>query len=156
MSEDIETNTKFAQIQAFDPEKNGITYSISGQDKDKVVVSQDGNIILDKSLDYEQKKELNFVVDVFDGKNTVSQQVVIDIDNVNDISASVNLSNATIHEGKLPNSTIGKINVVGDSTLSYSLSGNNSNDFIISPNGDIKIKLLRLFFKRFLQFETNS
>ena len=56
MSEDIETNTKFAQIQAFDPEKNGITYSISGQDKDKVVVSQDGNIILDKSLDYEQRK----------------------------------------------------------------------------------------------------
>ena len=139
LSEDTLTNTKFAEIEVQDPEKNGITMSVSGTDKDKVTVSDSGNIVLSQNLDYEKRRELDFVVDVFDGKNTVSTPIKIKIDNVNDLTASVNLSNNLVHEGTNVNSVIGKIDVNGDNSLSYSLGGNKSNDFIISSNGEIKV-----------------
>ena len=86
-----------------------------------------------------KKRELDFVVDVFDGKNTVSTPIKIKIDNVNDLTASVNLSNNLVHEGTNVNSVIGKIDVNGDNSLSYSLEGNQSNDFVISSKGEIKV-----------------
>ena len=89
-----------------DPEQNGIAYSISGNDKDKVSVSESGNIILSKSLDYEDKRELQFVLEVFDGKNTVSTPVNIKIENVNELQASLNLSSPTVHEGGAVNSMV--------------------------------------------------
>ena len=139
LSEDINTDTKFAEIEVIDPEQNGIAISISGDDKDKVIVSNSGSIILNDGLDYEKKKELNFIIDVFDGKNTVSTPINIKVENVNDLSASVNLSNNKVHEGISTNTTIGEIDVIGDSELSYSISGDNSDDFIISEDGKIKV-----------------
>ena len=98
LKEDLNTNTKFAEIEALDPEQNGIAYSISGNDKDKVSVSESGNIILSKSLDYEDKRELQFVLEVFDGKNTVSTPVNIKIENVNELQIPKSFS-PTVHGG---------------------------------------------------------
>ena len=140
LGEDVKTDTKFAEIDAIDPEKNGISMSLSGEDKDKVFISNSGEILVNQALDYEQKKELNFVVDVFDGYNTVSQPVNIKIDNVNDLKASVSLSNNEVHEGSSIDSSIGNVSVIGDSNRSYSLSGEDSNDFYITSEGKIKIK----------------
>ena len=56
LSEDINTDTKFAEIEVIDPEQNGIAISISGDDKDKVIVSNSGSIILNDGLDYEKRK----------------------------------------------------------------------------------------------------
>ena len=55
------------------------------------------------------------------------------------MKASVSLSNDQVHEGTSIDSSIGNVNVIGDSNRSYSLTGND-NDFYISPNGEIKIK----------------
>ena len=96
-----------------------------------------------QTLDYENKKELDFVLEVFDGKFTVSKPINIKIDNVNDLKASISLASTTVHEGSSINSN-SKSNCE-NSNLTYSLSGNNSNDFVISTDGQIKHKFL-LFF----------
>ena len=83
---------------------------------------------------------MEFVLEVFDGKNKVSKPVNIKIDNVNDLKASVNLLAEDVHEGTSVNSSIGNVNVTGDSNLSYSLAGTNSNDFYVSDEGKIKVK----------------
>ena len=80
--EDISTNTKLGEVDVVDPEKNGISYSVTGLDKDKVSISESGSITLSQTLDYEEKKDLDFVLEIFDGKNTVSTPVKIKIDNV--------------------------------------------------------------------------
>ena len=113
-------DTKVAEVKVIDPEENGISISISGEDKEKVIISESGNIVLSQALDYEKEK-LKFIVDVFDGKNCIDS-TKIKIDNVNDLTASVNLSNTTVHEGISSNSIIGDIDVNGDSELSYSIS----------------------------------
>ena len=56
LSEDTLTNTKFAEIEVQDPEKNGIAMSVSGRDKDKVIISNSGNIVLSQNLDYEKER----------------------------------------------------------------------------------------------------
>ena len=61
LKEDIQTNTKLADTVVLDPEKNGIAFSLSGEDKDKVEVSDSGSIVLSQSLNYEEKKNLNFI-----------------------------------------------------------------------------------------------
>ena len=43
-----------------------------------------------------KKKNLNFTLEVFDGKNTVKTPVSIKIDNVNELSASVDLSDEKV------------------------------------------------------------
>ena len=138
MSEDIETNSKLAEIEVFDPERNGIAFKVSGADKDKVAISDSNNLILTKGLDYEQKK-LDIVLEVFDGKNTVLKPLVIKINNVNDLTALIDFDDKTIHEGQPLDSLIGNINVIGDNNLKYSLIGDNSGDFKISSDGKIKV-----------------
>ena len=139
LSEDIATNTKFAEIEVLDPEQNGIDISVSGKDKEKVTVSNSGDLTLSQSLDYEQKKDLEFVINVFDGKNTVSAPVKIKVDNVNDLNTSINLSGSSIHEGSSIDTVVGNISANENSSLSYSLSGDNSDDFTISSDGKIKV-----------------
>ena len=85
--EDLKTNTKLAEIEVTDPEKNGISFSLSGIDKDKVNVSDSGDITLKESLDYETKKDLKFVLEVSDGKHTISKPIQIEVENVNDLDA---------------------------------------------------------------------
>ena len=132
LNEDVRTNTKLGEVEVFDPERNGITYSVSGVDKDKVDVSDSGDLILSQPLDYETKKDLDFVLEVYDGKNLIKTPVKIQIDNINDLTASVSFSNDSVHEGSSLNSTIGNISVNGHSNLTYSLSGDDSNDFKIT------------------------
>ena len=139
LAENTATSFKIADIQIDDPEKNGISTSISGIDKEKVSISDSGEITLKESLDYETKEKLEFVVSVFDGKNTVDKPVSIKINNINDLTASVNLSTNQLHEGADIDSTVANINVVGDSTLNYSISGANSSDFSVSSDGKIKV-----------------
>ena len=55
LGEDVKSDTKFAEIDAIDPEENGISMSLSGEDKDKVL-SQIQEIRIDQALDYENKK----------------------------------------------------------------------------------------------------
>ena len=139
LREDSSTNLKLGEVEIIDPEKNGISTSIVGLDRDKVSISSSGEIMLQASLDYEQKEDLEFTVEVFDGKNTVQTPIRIQIDNVNDLTANVNLANNHLHEGASVNSTVGSISVNGDNTLSYSLSGQNSSDFYVTSDGKIKL-----------------
>ena len=56
MKEDIQTNTKLADTVVLDPEKNSIAFSLSGEDKDKVEVSDSGSVVLNQPLNYEEEK----------------------------------------------------------------------------------------------------
>ena len=140
LSEDLETSNKIAEIEVLDPEKNGIQISITGIDSDKVSVSNSNEIVLNKSLDFEKKEDLEFIVEVFDGKNTVKTPLKFEVNNVNDLAASVNLTDVKVHEGSKINSNIGSI-ILNDqnSEYTYSLSGSDSDDFKISSSGTILI-----------------
>ena len=70
LREDSSTNLKLGEVEIIDPEKMEYP-SIVGLDRDKVSISSTGEIMLQASLDYEQKEDLEFTVEVFDGKNTV-------------------------------------------------------------------------------------
>ncbi len=139
LAENTATSFKIADIQIDDPEKNGISTSISGVDSAKVSISNSGEITLKESLDFETKENLEFVVSVFDGKNIVEKPISIQISNINDLTASVNLSSNQLHEGADIDSTVANINVVGDSTLKYSILGTDSSDFSVSSDGKIKL-----------------
>ena len=56
LSENISTNTKLGELEIIDPEKNGISTSIIGVDSEKVIISSDGEIVLQAALDYEKKR----------------------------------------------------------------------------------------------------
>ena len=64
LREDSSTNLKLGEVEIIDPEKNGISTSIVGLDRDKVSISSTGEIMLQASLDYEQKEDLEFTVEV--------------------------------------------------------------------------------------------
>ena len=59
-------------------------------DQAKVAISSSGEITLQESLDFETKEQLEFIVEVFDGQNTVQTPVTIQLDNINDLTANVN------------------------------------------------------------------
>ena len=44
-----------------------------------------------------------------------------------------------MHEGAEVDSLVANVNVIGDSTLSYSIKGANSSDFSVDNNGKIKV-----------------
>ena len=50
------------------------------------------------------------------------------------------MSGSSLHEGSSINSVIGNINVSGDPNLSYSLEGDQNEDFIVSSDGKIKVR----------------
>ena len=105
----------------------------------QVAISSSGEITLQESLDFETKEQLEFIVEVFDGQNTVQTPVTIQLDNINDLTANVNLTDNLLHEGASIDSTVANISVFGDSTLSYSLSGTDSSDFEVTSDGKIKV-----------------
>ena len=139
LAENTATNFKIGEIQITDPEQNGVTSTITGIDQAKVAISSSGEITLQDTLDFETKEQLEFVVEVFDGKNTVQTPVTIQLDNINDLTANVDYTDNLLHEGASIDSTVANINVIGDSTLNYSLSGANSSDFSVTSDGKIKV-----------------
>ncbi len=139
LAENTATNFKIGEVQITDPEQNGVTSSITGIDQAKVAISSSGEITLQDTLDFETKEQLEFIVEVFDGKNTVQTPVSIQLDNINDLTANVDYTDNLLHEGADIDSTVANINVNGDSTLSYSLSGTNSSDFRVTSDGKIKV-----------------
>ena len=139
LAENTATNFKIGEVQITDPEQNGVTSTITGIDQAKVAISSSGEITLRDTLDFETKEQLEFVVEVFDGKNTVQTPVTIQLDNINDLTANVDYTDNLLHEGASIDSTVANINVIGDSTLNYSLSGANSSDFSVTSDGKIKV-----------------
>ena len=123
LDEDFGTNKKFAEVQIQDPEKNKIQIFLSGIDQDKVTVSDSNEIVLSKTLDYEKKDNLDFVIEVFDGQNTVKTPVKVKVNNINDLTASVNFSNLKVHEGSQLNTSVGFINLNDNSEHTFNLSG---------------------------------
>ena len=69
----------------------------------------------------------------------MQKPIKIQIDNVHDLQASVNLSNNHLHEGSSINSTVGNINVSGDNNIRYTLRGTDNDYFSVSSNGEIKL-----------------
>ena len=65
--------------------------------------------LLFETLDFETKEQLEFVVEVFDGKNTVQTPVTIQLDNINDLTANVDYTDNLLHEGASIDSTVANI-----------------------------------------------
>lgn len=66
-----------SQRQISDPEGDTLSYSISGDDADKLGITQNGSLYLREAGDYETQETYNFVLNVNDGELTTSKTLKV-------------------------------------------------------------------------------
>ena len=138
--EDILVGSSLGKIEVEYTGSDNIRFAIGGPGSDNFEMDQNGNIILKEELDFEEKQTYNLLVFTFLGDKSITNKLDLNVINVNEISASVNLSSTEVHEGTATESTVGNIDVSGVANPSYSLVGENSDDFFITLDGEIKLK----------------
>ena len=73
------------------------------------------------------------------GEKSISNKLELNIINVDDLETNVTFLNETVHEGNSLDALIGIASASGDSSITFSLIGENSSDFSINENGEIKV-----------------
>ena len=117
-----------------------MTFSISGTDADKFIISSEGELSLVAAADYEAQTSYNVVISVSDGSDTVSKSITVDVTNVIDTPPSLTLA-STI--SVVENTTVVTQASATDpegSALSYSLSGTDAATFYISSTGLVSFR----------------
>ena len=138
--EDLDLNSVLAEIQANDPENAEITFSLSGEGSDKFQVDKNGNLILIADLDYETQTEYALTLIISDGENTTEFQFSFSI---LDVDEPASLESTLFATEFLEDVAIGTTFVTNvavdpeDGQLTYTLSGEGSENFTIDENGNI-------------------
>ena len=140
--EDVLVGSSLGKIEVEYTGSDIVRFAIGGPGSDNFEIDQNGNIKLKEELDFEEKQTYNLLVFTFLGDKSITNKLDLNVINVNEISASVNLSSTEVHEGTATESTVGNIDVSGVANPSYSLVGENSDDFFITSDGQIKLKTL--------------
>lgn len=117
-----------------DAEDTEFTLSISGTDVAQFDVDGD-NLIAKAAFNYEDQSSFNITVTATDkGGLTVSDDFIIDINDLNEAPESVTLSSTSIQENNAIDDVIGNFEAVDadDDTYTYTLSGTDAKNFTIS------------------------
>ena len=80
-----ENQTAIDSVSASDPEGSSITYELSGADANSVSISSSGVLAFNSAPNFESKNIYSFVVNVGDGVNTTTQDITININDINDV-----------------------------------------------------------------------
>ncbi|XP_003742463.1 protocadherin Fat 4-like [Galendromus occidentalis] len=128
-----ENNLKF-QLVAED-ERNVATFSMGAK----------GEIYLQKSIDYEVRREYILKAFVTDGKDRDSTRINVTILNANDNDPVFEFPQYTfiMPSNAKPGELVGKVKCTDgdlDDKISYSLEGPNSNAFYVNDRGEIRLK----------------
>ena len=120
-------------------DNNTLTYSISGGDSAAFNVdSASGEVTFKIAPDYETKNLYTFTAAVNDGTHSVTQEVTINIIDVNEVPVFISSSTASVKENQRSAITL---NAEDDGNLSYSINGGDSESFIIdSLSGVVTFK----------------
>jgi len=146
-------NEVLAPLTFINPGDLSYTVSISGDDAEFVVFDDETmSLVLVEALDYETQTNLSFVVTI-ESENGDISEISFDI-NVIDEDEPVDLSSSLTADSFAENLDVGS--VIAETSaidpeggeITYSLSGEGSDDFEVDTNGNISIKnpLLWSFF----------
>ena len=124
-----ENQTAIGLVEASDAEGDDLTYAVSGSE---ISITSSGVLSFIAAPDYESKTSYIETVTVSDGVNPVSQDITVNITNVNDVAPVIS-SSATFSaaENQIAIGSVSASDVEGDD-LTFSISGN---EIAISPSG---------------------
>jgi len=130
-----ENQTSIGSISASDADGDSLTYSLSGTDASSLSISSSGVLSFNSAPDYEAKASYSATVGVTDGTNAISQNVTINISNLNDNSPAISSNaNFSADENQTSAGSISASDADGG-TLTYSLSGTDASSLSISSSG---------------------
>ena len=141
-AEDSLTGINIGIASATDPEGSTITYSLSGTGSENFSVDSAGNISLVNSLDYETAPSYTLTLNVSDGVNTTSSDLIITVDDVNEVpSLSSSLAASSFAENTATGTTIATASASDPESqiITYSLSGTGSENFAVDSSGNITL-----------------
>ena len=133
----IAENTTFvSEIDIEDVDSSVINLYIGGDDSDSFKLI-DRDLYLNEPADFETKSNYLFSISANDGQLESLANFSLDIQNVNDNYPVINVNSFSINENSLYVGNVNATDIDGDN-LFYSVSNNN---FLISNNGDLSLKL---------------
>ncbi|GAA0732354.1 hypothetical protein GCM10009106_13870 [Sphingomonas japonica] len=144
VAENSATDTVVYTAVATDADDDDITYALSGDDAALFAIDADtGEVTLLASADFEEMAEYNITVTASDGTDTVSQDVVVTVTDVNDAPT---FATATATVAIDENVDVGTVvfdadatDTDADSMISYSLTGADADAFTIDEDtGEVR------------------
>ncbi len=116
-----ENQTAIGTVTASDVEGDNLTFTISGSDI--TIVSSSGVLEFASAPDYETQTSYSATVTVSDGTNTATQEITVNVTNVNDVAPEFT-SNATFSaaENQTAVGTVTANDAEGD-TVTFTISG---------------------------------
>ena len=84
---------------ATDPEGAQVTYSISGTDVDAFTLLPNGELFLKVPANYEAKSYYDLKLRVSDGVNTVDNDVLINVEDINEVPELTSVASVSVLEG---------------------------------------------------------
>ena len=125
-----ENQTAIGSVTATDPDGESLTYSVSDSE---ITISSTGVLTFASAPDYETKNSYTATVTVSDGTASTTQEIIVNVTDVNENEAPVITFSATFSaaENQTSIGTVTATDADGDS-LTYSISGSEIN---ISSSG---------------------
>ena len=139
-----ENRTSVMELEATDADSNTtVIYSIKENNEDGTLFELDDNQITFKDApDYELKSLYKFTAVATDGVHTTEQLITVNIEDVADITPTLENFTLIVSEDSESNITIGNLNIIdkGDTNISSMfLSGDGNDTFNISLDGNLSI-----------------
>ncbi len=138
-AENVATGTTIATSSASDPEAGTITYSISGTGSENFAIDANGNVTLASSLDYETTTSYSLTITASDGTNSTQQTLSISVTDIIEFGLALSSNSVSINEDMSSGSQVATSTLTqeGTETVTYTLSGTDSDKFAISSSGVI-------------------
>ena len=128
-----ENQTAIGSVAVTDPEGATLTYSVSG---DELEISSSGLLTFKNAPDYETKSSYTATVTVSDGTNIATQDITVNVTNLNDNTPQITSSATfTAEENQTAIGSVTATDADGNTSFTYSLSGTDSSSLAISSSG---------------------
>ncbi len=134
-----ENQTSVVTISATDNDYGAsLNFSISGTDASSFGITNSGVLSFQSAPNYELKNSYNITVNVSDGTNNASQNLTVNITNVNEAPEINGLaSSVTVAENQTSVVTVSASDPDAGTTFSYSLTGTDASALTIDSSGVI-------------------
>lgn len=137
-----ENTTDVLTVSASDDEGGDLTYTITGDDAGSLSISESGVITFNTAPNFEVKATYAITVNVSDGVNSSSQDLTINITDVNDAPTFVDLAfEYSITEGT---TAVGSFSIADEDTADQTttITGDDANKFsLTNEDGDATLDL---------------
>jgi len=144
ISENIAINSIVGYVDVLNNDDNITSFRIEGEDSDVFTITENGEVVLLKELDYETKRQ--YVFDLFAinsvGKNDDHAQLYINVKNIKDEADLLREIQFSVEENTSIGTTLGKVKFSADIDANLSdfrLRGEDENLFDIDQNGSITL-----------------